>query len=85
MTWDMFVVVFTFLFIDMFDTIGTVVGVSVKSGMVDEKGQVEGINKVLMSDAVATVAGSIFGTSTTTTYIESADYEIGRASCRERV
>ena len=72
LTWDMFVVVFTFLFIDMFDTIGTVVGVSVKSGMVDEKGQVEGINKVLMSDAVATVAGSVFGTSTTTTYIESA-------------
>lgn len=71
-TWDMFVVVFTFLFIDMFDTIGTVVGVSVKSGMVDEKGQVEGINKILMADAVATVAGSMFGTSTTTTYIESA-------------
>lgn len=69
---DMVAIVFTFLFIDMFDTIGTVVGVSVKSGMVDEKGNVDGINKVLMADAVATVAGAMFGTSTTTTYIESA-------------
>ena len=68
----MLVVVFTFLFIDMFDTIGTVVGVSVKSGMVDEKGNVDGINRVLMADSVATVAGAMFGTSTTTTYIESA-------------
>ena len=68
----MLAIVFTFLFIDMFDTIGTVVGVSVKSGMVDEKGNVDGINKVLMADAVATVAGAAFGTSTTTTYIESA-------------
>ena len=70
-SWDM-LVVFTFLFIDMFDTIGTVVGVSVKSGMVDEKGNVDGINRILMADSVATVAGSMFGTSTTTTYIESA-------------
>ena len=69
LSWDM---VFTFLFIDMFDTIGTVVGVSVKSGMVDKDGNVDGINKVLMADAVATVAGAVFGTSTTTTYIESA-------------
>ena len=71
-SWDMLAIVFTFLFIDMFDTIGTVVGVSVKSGMVDEKGNVDGINKVLMADAVATVTGAAFGTSTTTTYIESA-------------
>lgn len=71
-SWDMVAIVFTFLFIDMFDTIGTVVGVSVKSGMVDEKGNVDGINKVLMADAVATVAGAMFGTSATTTYIESA-------------
>ena len=72
LSWDMVAIVFTFLFIDMFDTIGTVVGVSVKSGMVDEDGNVDGINKVLMADAVATVAGAVFGTSTTTTYIESA-------------
>ena len=72
LSWDMVAIVFTFLFIDMFDTIGTVVGVSVKSGMVDKEGNVDGINKVLMADAVATVAGAVFGTSTTTTYIESA-------------
>lgn len=72
LSWDMVAIVFTFLFIDMFDTIGTVVGVSVKSGMVDKDGNVDGINKVLMTDAVATVAGAVFGTSTTTTYIESA-------------
>ncbi len=71
-SWDMVAIVFTFLFIDMFDTIGTVVGVSVKAGMVDKDGNVDGINKVLMADAVATVAGAMFGTSTTTTYIESA-------------
>lgn len=72
LSWDMVAIVFTFLFIDMFDTIGTVVGVSVKSGMVDKDGNVDGISKVLMADAVATVAGAVFGTSTTTTYIESA-------------
>ncbi len=72
LSWDMLVVVFTFLFIDMFDTIGTVVGVSVKSGMVDKEGHVDGISKILMADAVATTAGACFGTSTTTTYIESA-------------
>ena len=72
LSWDMFIVVFTFLFIDMFDTIGTVVGVSVKSGMVDKDGKVDGISKILMADAVATTAGACFGTSTTTTYIESA-------------
>lgn len=72
LSWDMLVVVFTFLFIDMFDTIGTVVGVSVKSGMVDKEGHVDGVSKILMADAVATTAGACFGTSTTTTYIESA-------------
>jgi len=71
-TWDMLIVVFTFLFIDMFDTIGTVIGVSMKADMVDEKGKVEGIGKVLMADAVATTAGACLGTSTTTTYVESA-------------
>ena len=68
----MFVVVFTFMFIDMFDTIGTVVGVSTKAKMIDEKGNIPGINKTLMADAVATVAGACLGTSTTTTYVESA-------------
>lgn len=71
-TLDMLVIVFTFLFIDMFDTIGTVIGVSVKSGMVDKNGHVDGISKILMADAIATTAGSCLGASTTTTYIESA-------------
>ena len=69
---DMFVVVFTFMFIDMFDTIGTVVGVSTKAKMIDAQGNIPGINKTLMADAVATVAGACLGTSTTTTYVESA-------------
>ncbi len=69
---DMLVVLFTFLFIDMFDTIGTVIGVSQKAGMVDEKGNVDDINKIFMADAVATACGACLGTSTTTTYVESA-------------
>ena len=69
---DMLAVVFTFLFIDMFDTMGTLIGVSQKAGMVDEKGNVEGIDKMFMADSIATVAGACFGTSTTTTYVESA-------------
>ena len=71
-TWDMLIVVFTFLFIDMFDTIGTVVGVSMKAYDTQEDGKIEGIGKVLMADAVATTAGACLGTSTTTTYVESA-------------
>jgi len=71
-TSDMLVVVLTFLFIDMFDTMGTVVGVSQKAGFVDEKGNIEGADKVFMADAIGTVAGACFGTSTTTTYVESA-------------
>ena len=66
------IVLFTFLFIDMFDTMGTVIGVSQKAGMVDEKGNIDGINKVFMADAIATTCGACLGTSTTTTYVESA-------------
>ena len=72
LSWDMLAVVFTFLFIDMFDTMGTVIGVSQKAGMVDEKGNVDGIDKMFMADSIATVAGACLGTSTTTTYVESA-------------
>lgn len=72
LTWDMLLVVFTFLFIDLFDTIGTVVGVSMKANMVDENGKIDKIGRILMADAVATTAGSCMGASTTTTYIESA-------------
>ena len=72
LSWDMVAVVFTFLFIDMFDTMGTVIGVSQKAGFVDEKGNVEGIDKVFMADAIGTIAGACLGTSTTTTYVESS-------------
>ena len=72
LTWDMLAIVFTFLFIDMFDTMGTIIGVSQKAGMVDEKGNVEGIDKMFMADSIATVCGACLGTSTTTTYVESA-------------
>ena len=72
LTWDMLAIVFTFLFIDMFDTMGTIIGVSQKAGMVDEKGNVDGIDKMFMADSIATVCGACLGTSTTTTYVESA-------------
>ena len=69
---DMLVVVFTFLFIDMFDTVGTLVGVCTKANMVDEKGNISRIKEAFMADAIATTAGAALGTSTTTTYVESA-------------
>ena len=72
LTWDMLAIVFTFLFIDMFDTMGTIIGVSQKAGMVDEQGNVDGIDKMFMADSVATICGACLGTSTTTTYVESA-------------
>lgn len=71
-TLDMLVIVFTFLFIDMFDTVGTLVGVCTKAKMVDEKGNISRIKQAFMADAIATTAGAILGTSTTTTYVESA-------------
>ena len=71
-SFDMLIVVFTFLFMDLFDTMGTVVGVSVKAGMIDKEGKVDGLSKIFMADAIATTAGACFGTSTTTTYLESS-------------
>ena len=71
-TLDMLVVVFTFLFIDMFDTMGTLVGVCTKAGMMRKDGRIPGLNKAFMADAVATMAGACLGASTTTTYVESA-------------
>lgn len=71
-TLDMFVVVFTFLFIDMFDTVGTLIGVCTKAKMVDEKGNIKRIKEAFMADSIATTAGAMLGTSTTTTYVESA-------------
>ena len=69
---DMVVVIFTFLFIDMFDTIGTLVGVCTKADMLDANGRIPRVKQAFMADALATVAGACFGTSTTTTYVESA-------------
>lgn len=71
-TWDMLAVVFTFLFIDMFDTMGTVIGVSQKAGFVDAEGNIQDAEKVFMADAIGTMAGACLGTSTTTTYVESS-------------
>jgi len=71
-TLDMLVVVFTFLFIDMFDTVGTLVGVCTKANMIDEKGNIKRIKEAFMADSIATTAGAMLGTSTTTTYVESA-------------
>lgn len=66
------VVVFAFLFVDMFDTIGTLMGVSTKANMLDKNGKLPKIKGALLADAVATSAGALLGTSTTTTYVESA-------------
>jgi len=71
LSWDMLVVVFTFLFIDMFDTMGTIIGVHQGAGLV-ERDEVEGMEKMFMADSIATVCGACLGTSTTTTYVESA-------------
>ena len=69
---DMLVVVFTFLFIDMFDTVGTLVGVCTKAGMVEKDGKITRLNHAFMADSIATTVGACLGTSTTTTYVESA-------------
>ena len=69
---DMLVVVFTFLFVDMFDTIGTLVGVTTKANMTDNDGKPVRMNQAFMADAIGTVAGACLGTSTVTTYVESA-------------
>ena len=65
-------VVLSFLFVDLFDTLGTLVGVSTKAGMLDEEGKLPGIKPALMADAVATTAGAVLGTSTVTTFVESS-------------
>lgn len=69
---DFIVIMFSFLFVDMFDTIGTLIGVSSKADMLDKNGKLPRIKPALLSDAIATCIGAIFGTSTTTTYVESA-------------
>lgn len=71
-TKEMIVVVFTFLFVDMFDTIGTLVGVTTKAGMMDKNGKIPHLKQAFMVDAIGTTAGAMLGTSTITTFVESA-------------
>ena len=66
------VIVFSFLFVDMFDTIGTVIGVADKANLLDENGELPRVGRVLMADAVGTVAGAMLGTSTITSFVESS-------------
>lgn len=72
LTLDMLLVVFTFLFVDMFDTVGTLVGVATKAGLIDSEGRIPRVKQALLADAVGTTVGAMLGTSTVTTYIESA-------------
>lgn len=69
---EFIVIIFAFLFVDMFDTLGTLIGVASKADMLDKDGKLPNIKGALMADAVATTAGAVLGTSTTTTYVESA-------------
>lgn len=69
---EMVIVVFTFLFVDIFDTVGTLAGVASKADMLDDRGRLPRVGKALMADAIGTVAGACLGTSTVTTYVESA-------------
>ena len=71
-TADMAVVLFTFLFIDMFDTVGTLVGVGAKAGLLDERGRLPRAKQALFADAIGTTFGACVGTSTVTTFVESA-------------
>ena len=69
---DFLAVVFAFLFVDLFDTLGTLIGVASKADMLDKDGKLPRIRGALLSDAIATSVGAVFGTSTTTTFVESA-------------
>lgn len=69
---DFIIIIFAFLFVDVFDTLGTVIGVANKADMLDEEGKLPCIKEVLLADAVATTAGAVLGTSTTTTFVESS-------------
>ena len=72
LTWDFFIVMFSFLFVDLFDTLGTLIGVSTKAGYLDKDGKLPRIKGALLADAIGTTAGAVLGTSTVTTFIESA-------------
>ena len=72
LTWDFFIVMFSFLFVDLFDTLGTLIGISTKAGYLDKDGKLPRIKGALLADAIGTTAGAVLGTSTVTTFIESA-------------
>ena len=72
MSIDMAVCVSTLLFMDMFDTMGTLIGVGHRAGFVNEKGEMPGMNKAFMADSIGTTAGAMLGTTTVSTYVESA-------------
>ncbi len=69
---NLIVVIFAFLFVDIFDTLGTLIGVASKADMLDDEGKLPKIKGALMADAVATTSGAVLGTSTVTTFVESA-------------
>nr|MBC8548407.1 NCS2 family permease [Candidatus Brocadiales bacterium] len=71
-TLDMLIVLFTFLFVDMFDTVGTLIGVSTKAGLIDKEGNIPNVKQALLADAIGTTVGAMLGTSTVTTYVESS-------------
>ena len=71
-TVDFFVVMFAFLFVDVFDTLGTLIGCASKANMLDEKGELKGIKGALFADSVGTLVGAVLGTSTITTFVESS-------------
>ncbi len=75
---NFWIIVFTFFFVDFFDTIGTLVGVTSRAGLLDEKGRMKNSRGALLADAVATTVGAVLGTSTVTSYVESASgIEVG--------
>ena len=71
-SFDFFLIFFSFLFVDIFDTVGTLVGVTTQAGLIDKNGNIPRVKQALLSDAIGTVAGAALGTSTVTSYVESA-------------
>lgn len=71
-SFDIAIVIFTLLFMNIFDTVGTLVGLASKTGVIDEKGNIPRVKQAMMSDAIGTTVGAMLGTSTITTYVESA-------------
>lgn len=71
-SWEMFSIMFTFLFVDLFDTVGTLVGVASKANLLNDKGELPAAGPALFADAVGTTVGALLGTSTVTTFVESA-------------